>query len=243
VSQDSQKAFDIVSRLKLAAKIPDILREMRAAGAYFGYDAFIITNLPAEHEVSTQGCALVPAWPEGWRKCYFERDYLRIDPVANHVRRTIEPFLWSEAPYRSDEVAAARIMGEATEFGLSQGFCVPIHHLAGPGGGVSFGARRLDLSEEAKAALHLVSIYAYQRAETLIREGSRPPLRKAPRLTAREVECLRWTAAGKTSWEASEILSTSQRTVEFHLKNAARKLGAVNRVQCVAEALRQGIIA
>jgi LuxR family quorum sensing-dependent transcriptional regulator len=243
VTQDSQTAFEIVGRLKEAAKISDILREMRAAGAYFGYDVFIITNLPAEHEVSTQNCALVPSWPEGWRTRYFARDYLRIDPVANHVRRTTEPFLWREAPYRSDEAGAARVMGEATEFGLSQGFCVPIHHLTGPGGGVSFGASRLDLSEDAKAALHLVSIYAYQRAETLIREGGRNPMRKAPRLTAREIECLRWTAAGKTSWEASEILSTSQRTVEFHLKNAARKLDAVNRVQCVAEALRQGIIA
>lgn len=243
MTQDSQTAFEIVGRLKEAAKISDILREMRAAGASFGYDVFIITNLPAEHEVSTQNCALVPSWPEGWRTRYFARDYLRIDPVANHVRRTTEPFLWREAPYRSDEAGAARVMGEATEFGLSQGFCVPIHHLTGPGGGVSFGASRLDLSEDAKAALHLVSIYAYQRAETLIREGGRNPMRKAPRLTAREIECLRWTAAGKTSWEASEILSTSQRTVEFHLKNAARKLDAVNRVQCVAEALRQGIIA
>ena len=241
--QDSQTAFEIVGRLKVAAKISYILREMRAAGTSFGYDVFIITNLPAEHEVSTQNCALVPSWPEGWRTRYFARDYLRIDPVANHVRRTTEPFLWREAPYRSDEAGAARVMGEATEFGLSQGFCVPIHHLTGPGGGVSFGASRLDLSEDAKAALHLVSIYAYQRAETLIREGGRNPMRKAPRLTAREIECLRWTAAGKTSWEASEILSTSQRTVEFHLKNAARKLDAVNRVQCVAEALRQGIIA
>ena len=108
--QDSQTAFEIVGRLKEAAKISDILREMRAAGAYFGYDVFIITNLPAEHEVSTQNCALVPSWPEGWRTRYFARDYLRIDPVANHVRRTTEPFLWREAPYRSDEAGAARLM-------------------------------------------------------------------------------------------------------------------------------------
>lgn len=76
-----------------------------------------------------------------------------------------------------------------------------------------------------------------------MREASRAPVRKSPKLTAREVECLRWTAAGKTSWEASEILNTSERTVEFHLRNAARKLDAVNRVQCVAEAMRHGIIA
>lgn len=237
-----QTAFEIVGRLQKAASIPDVLREMRAAGATFGYDAFIITNLPSELEESTQSCALLPSWPEGWRKRYFEKDYLRIDPVASRVKRTTEPFLWSEATYHPDERGPARVMGEATEFGLFQGFCVPIHHMSGRGGGVSFGAARLDLSQDAKAALHLVSIYAYQKADTLIRDAGRAPPGKSVKLTSREVECLKWTAAGKTSWEASEILSTSQRTVEFHLRNAARKLDAVNRVQCVAEALRYGII-
>ncbi|GJE58123.1 helix-turn-helix transcriptional regulator [Methylobacterium trifolii] len=243
MSQDSVIAFEIVNNLRRATRISDILQEMRAAGGVFGYDAFIITNLPSEEEISTQNCAMVPSWPEGWRKRYFERDYLRIDPVAHQVKRTTEPFLWSEAPYSADDTASARVMNEATEFSLTQGFCVPIHHMNGLGGGVSFGAKHLDLSEAAKAALHLVSMYAYQRAETLIREAGNAPARKSPKLSAREVECLKWTAAGKTSWEASEILSTSQRTIEFHLKNAARKLDAVNRVQCVAEAIRFGIIA
>lgn len=219
------------------------MRDLRKAGETFGYDAFIITNVPSEEEESTRDCALLPSWPEGWRKRYFEQDYLRVDPVANHGKRTTEPFLWSEASWRSDETMAAVVMGEATEFGLDQGFCVPIHHMSGRGGGVSFGAKRLDLSQEAKAALHLVSMYAYQRTDTLVRAASSAPVRKSPRLSPREVECLKWTAAGKTSWEASEILQTSQRTVEFHLRNAARKLDAVNRAQCVAEAMRYGIIA
>lgn len=243
MSRISQSAFEIVGRLQIASSMPEILRAMRQAGGVFGYDTFIITNLPSEHEGSTESCALLPSWPEGWRKRYFQNNYLRIDPVACHVRRTTEPFLWSEAPFDRDERAPARVMGEATEFGLTQGLCVPIHHMTGLGGGVSFGAHRLTLSNEEKAALHLVAIYAYQRTDTLLREASRVPVRKSLRLTAREVECLKWTAAGKTSWEASEILRTSQRTVEFHLRNAALKLDAVNRVQCVAEALRHGIIA
>jgi len=50
------------------------------------------------------------------------------------------------------------------------------------------------------------------------------------------------TATGKSSWDTSQILSISFRTVEDHLTRAARKLNAVNRVQALAEALRRGII-
>jgi DNA-binding CsgD family transcriptional regulator len=41
-------------------------------------------------------------------------------------------------------------------------------------------------------------------------------------LSARELDCLKWTAEGKTAWEASVILGITERTVRFHL-NAARE--------------------
>ena len=58
------------------------------------------------------------------------------------------------------------------------------------------------------------------------------------RLTAREREVLRWTAAGKTADATAEILAISVRTVEYHLLNAARKLNTANRTHTVVEALR-----
>jgi DNA-binding NarL/FixJ family response regulator len=36
-------------------------------------------------------------------------------------------------------------------------------------------------------------------------------------VSARELDCLKWTAAGKTAWEASVILGISERTVTHHL--------------------------
>lgn len=54
------------------------------------------------------------------------------------------------------------------------------------------------------------------------------------RLTARERDALRWVAEGKSDWEISVILGLSQTTVRFHVDNARRKLGAVNRAQAVA---------
>lgn len=61
-------------------------------------------------------------------------------------------------------------------------------------------------------------------------------------LTAKETECLRWCKEGKTNWEIGEILSISEKTVEFHLGNSMRKLGANNRITAVVVGLKRGVI-
>lgn len=62
------------------------------------------------------------------------------------------------------------------------------------------------------------------------------------RLSERETEVIRWTAAGKTAAEIATILDISGRTVEFHITSAARKLDTVNRVHTVVEAIRKNLI-
>jgi DNA-binding CsgD family transcriptional regulator len=61
-------------------------------------------------------------------------------------------------------------------------------------------------------------------------------------LTDREIDCLNWTAAGKTSAEIAEILTLSEHTVNHYLNRATKKLDTVNRTQAVAKALRIGLI-
>jgi DNA-binding CsgD family transcriptional regulator len=61
-------------------------------------------------------------------------------------------------------------------------------------------------------------------------------------LTPRELEVLTWAARGKSAWEVGEILSISKRTVDEHAVHAMQKLGAVNRTQAVAMAVRDRLI-
>jgi DNA-binding CsgD family transcriptional regulator len=61
-------------------------------------------------------------------------------------------------------------------------------------------------------------------------------------LTPRELEALKWTAQGKTAWEIGEILQITKRTVDEHIQTAVRKLGAANKSQAVAIALRKRIV-
>ena len=62
-------------------------------------------------------------------------------------------------------------------------------------------------------------------------------------ISARELDCLKWTAAGKSAWEASVILGISERTVRFHLNSAREKLKCATTTQAVAKAVSRQLIA
>lgn len=68
------------------------------------------------------------------------------------------------------------------------------------------------------------------------------PWRATKPLTEREIECLRWTAEGKTSWEVGVILSLSESAVNKHIMRAVEKLNCSNKIHAVAVGLRSGII-
>src|SRR5690606_19583800 len=61
-------------------------------------------------------------------------------------------------------------------------------------------------------------------------------------LTQRELTCLQWVAIGKTSWETGRILGLAERTINFHIQNACRKLGVHGRQAAITAALRTGLL-
>jgi DNA-binding CsgD family transcriptional regulator len=62
-------------------------------------------------------------------------------------------------------------------------------------------------------------------------------------LSEREKACLSWTALGKSSWEIGQILSISENTAVFHIKNAMKKLGTNTRTGAAVKAIQLGLIA
>ena len=61
-------------------------------------------------------------------------------------------------------------------------------------------------------------------------------------LTAREMDVLRHVADGSRNRDTAERLFISEETVKVHIKHIMEKLGASDRTQAVAIALRRGII-
>lgn len=76
------------------------------------------------------------------------------------------------------------------------------------------------------------------RALSPFRGALAGPHRVYPALTARELDVLRWTADGKTSEEVAILLGVSCNTVNYHVKNAIRKLHVTNKAAAVARMLR-----
>ena len=74
------------------------------------------------------------------------------------------------------------------------------------------------------------------------KRGSRRVAEISPRLTEREMEVLRATAAGQPNKTIAGNLTISPQTVQVHLRNIFLKLGVGNRSEAVAYAIRHGLI-
>ncbi|MBE0365398.1 LuxR family transcriptional regulator [Pseudoalteromonas ulvae UL12] len=62
------------------------------------------------------------------------------------------------------------------------------------------------------------------------------------KFTKREIECLKWATEGKTSWEISQILTITDRTVNYHIANCIRKTNSTNRQQAIAKFCAMGFV-
>jgi len=63
-----------------------------------------------------------------------------------------------------------------------------------------------------------------------------------PELTSRELEVLRHLAGGNRNRDIGELLFVSEETIKAHVKNIMEKLGASDRTEAIAIAVRRGIM-
>jgi DNA-binding NarL/FixJ family response regulator len=109
-----------------------------------------------------------------------------------------------------------------------------------------------DRDNELKARLLGADDYVtkpidFDRLELIIRARIEGRARAKPqpqqtRLNDREAEILTWVGRGMGSTEIGRLLHLSKRTVDFHVDNARRKLGAGTRVEAVLRATASGLI-
>jgi DNA-binding CsgD family transcriptional regulator len=95
-----------------------------------------------------------------------------------------------------------------------------------------------DVLEVARA--HHFAVARRNGAWEVVEPGPVPTEHRS--LTLREREVLWWAAQGKSAVDIAAILAITKRTVDEHIQNAGRRLGAANRTQAVAIALRERLI-
>lgn len=183
------------------------------------------------------------AWhrlPPNYVTHYNALEWDKIDPVVQRIHSTRRPFRWSDISTNAELARRQKIfLDECRELGVHSGITMPLH---GPGTEVDLIS--LSLRDQKGPDVDRTGILYAASAQYRMRYGqlTDKPMTDAPRLTVKELECLRWCKEGKTNWEIGEIMSTSERTVEFHLSNAIRKLGASNRITAVVVGIRFGLI-
>jgi LuxR family quorum sensing-dependent transcriptional regulator len=181
-------------------------------------------------------------WPSSWAKLSDERGFSAASIMTTEARARLTPFTWLEArDARALTAVEHEVWESALAFGWRNGFVLPIR---GPGGyfaTVSMASLEpeLDLRPANRARLQMLATLTHERACVLA--GLMSHEQPCEKMTPREIECLRWVAAGKTDPEIGEILAISATTVKFHVDRARTKLGARTRAQAVARLVLYGL--
>ena len=220
----------------------DLLQQTVAFATRLGFDTVGAVVIIDRHDAPYTYHA-IHNLPAQYNSQFEDSNRAQRCPVAQHCKQSSRPIAWNQRTY------TAAGMGELWEsqamHGLRAGVAVAWHlpqgrhFLIGVDCDQPLPRDRAEVSRLA-AELQLFGAHAQDAALRLL-VPSQPP-DPEPRLSARELEMLRWTMDGKTAWETGRIVGLSDQTVARHLQNATRKLNAVNKRQAVVKALRLGLL-
>lgn len=218
----------------------DIFRFLKKLTEAWGLKAFMVVHLPSHIALELSQYTVINNWPTELLHQYDHEGLLARSNVMRALKQSSTPFVVDPNFLRSghDEVRGNFIVDLFSRFEMSTALWCPLQDSTGQRGAISFHGNNIDfppkhIAEIAYVSAHVFSQLAYVRSLDTRIPGT---------LTDREIDCLNWTAAGKTSAEIADILNLSEHTVNHYLNRATKKLDTVNRTQAVAKALRVGLI-
>ncbi len=181
--------------------------------------------------------------PEGYLEVAKDLGEARRDPVMARLMEQSVPVVYDQSTYVAAN--AGEVWEAQAPYGYKTGIAVKLHlpgdkhFLLGVDRDEPLPGSSAQLMQMV-AGLQLLAAHAITAADRLlsakITQGS------LPKLTRRELDVLSWTSQGKTAWEVSVILGMSEKTVNFHLGNAMRKLEVTSKHQAVLKCVAAGIL-
>lgn len=218
----------------------DVFRFMKRLTEHYGARAFMVLNLPAATSLDLSSNSIITNWPADLISEYDQTALLASSPILTRLRLATAPFTFNIDHVAKQRDARTTDISKSMfeRYRMPRGAYFPVHDASGMRGAVSFAGDRPEFTGAEMIELMYLSVHVYNRLAE-IRELDN---RATDMLTEREIDCLNWTAAGKTSVEIAEILGLSEHTINHYLNRATKKLDTVNRTQAVAKALRLGLI-
>ncbi|HEX7648710.1 MAG TPA: autoinducer binding domain-containing protein [Noviherbaspirillum sp.] len=230
---------DGLDALLKATSEQDLFRQVAGAARNMGFE-YCAYGIRMPVPVSRPRVAMFNNYSSKWQECYDSRGYLQVDPTVQHALKSSLPVVWSNQLFTH-----ARDMWEdARSHGLRVGWAQASRDPAGAVGLLTLARSAEPLSRSEldanQAKMAWLAQYTHAAMARLLTPKLAPETQIA--LTPREKEVLRWTAEGKTSYEISQILDVSERTVNFHVNNAVAKLETSNKTQAAVKATALGML-
>ena len=213
-----------------------LARQFAALGRSYGFDFFLIGTFPNADKPEFSANLRYSNWPASLKERYRTEDPFASSQLVARLKQSIVPFHSDASVFVDgrDKDGDAALIAAFKEAGLGSSLAFSIHDAGLAHYVFVFSGDRAELDRQE------VSAFYFDCVELLDACSARIAHKDGPRekLSAREIECLRWSAAGKSSDEIAIILAISSHTVVSYLKSAMRKLDSVNRMQAVARACR-----
>ncbi|HXV29331.1 MAG TPA: LuxR C-terminal-related transcriptional regulator [Sinorhizobium sp.] len=217
----------------------EILHLMRRLIKRYGFSHFMIARLPMAEEQRFSECLVLSNWPAELVRKYDASAIFEASALIERLRRTKLPVAGGAELLRpagkGAERAAIRELQPHPE--MTRHFALLLHTTSGEPFVAMLSGNRKEPAGAERAMIYLALVQLFECLERTFDAGA-----TREKLSSREIECLRWAAAGKSSDEIAIILGISAYTVASYFKSAARKLDAVNRMQAIARAMRLKLI-
>ena len=203
-----------------------------------GFRFFLAASFPQTDKLGFRANIIASNLPQDLIDRYDASDLFWRSKLIDKLKKTIMPICSGTGIFAQPGSNAEELSSHFEDLGLHSTVSFTLHDAILRHYVIMFSGLRSPLDEHECARL----VFAVLKALDSYSLATEPPLAYYERLTVREIECLRWSASGKSSEEIAIILHISAHTVNGYLKTAMRKLDAVNRMQAVARAYRFRLI-
>ncbi|WP_423391440.1 autoinducer binding domain-containing protein [Burkholderia sp. LMG 21824] len=229
---------DLLELLGGSQSIDEILRKVEKATKELGFE-YCAYGMKQPLPLTQPKIITISNYPKAWQDHYKEKGYIAIDPTIKACRQSGRPVIWSDELFQS----APAMWEEAQAHDLRVGWAQVVMDKSGTGGMLTLARSREPLTAAELEANDtkrrwLAHITHLVMSTSVLNQTASA----TANLTEREIEVLRWAADGKTSADISAILTISDNTVNFHIKNAVAKLGAANKTAAVVKAALLGYL-
>lgn len=240
---DSFERFAVLSRCVTVASWRVCLQKIAED---LGYPHFAMVISPeAPFRIDSELTFIQTNYPSAWVKKYVDEDLASIDPVVSYCQTKSIALVWSHDIFSGRR--QKNFYEEACGHGICSGVSLPIHGPNGEHGSVSFASDakpdKAILAEMSRNAVKLSCLrdYIVDTSVPFMRPVTAPG-EQAVALSPRELECLKWCASGKSTWDMARIMNCSESGINAHFSRIRHKLGTSTRRQAIVKAIRIGLI-